>query len=258
MKFLVNGITDIGIKKKNNQDSYCYKVIESTYGEIFFAVLCDGMGGLKKGEVASATVVKHFSDWAEIKLKEILSKDDFSDYIIRKEFGNIIKSENKKILMYGKNQGVAIGTTVTVLLIINNKYYVANVGDTRAYEINKNNDIRLITHDHSLVQKEVDNGIITENQAREDSRRNILLQCIGATRNVNEDIFIGNVEKNTVFVLATDGFRNKITNQELINAYKPENIMDAQTIKQVSNNIIKIVKSRMEMDNISVIAVKCC
>ena len=83
--------------------------------------------------------------------------------------------------MYGKNKGAAIGTTITVLLIVKDKYYIANVGDTRAYEI-VNNNIKLITHDHSLVQREVDNGLITQDQAQKDSRRNILLQCIGATK----------------------------------------------------------------------------
>lgn len=256
MEFLVDGVTDIGIKKKSNQDSYCYKIIESEYGKIFFAVLCDGMGGLQKGEVASATVVKHFSDWAEKNLKEIIATNTLNDYTIKKQFKNIIQNENKKIFMYGKNKGAAIGTTITVLLIVKDKYYIANVGDTRAYEI-VNNNIKLITHDHSLVQREVDNGLITQDQAQKDSRRNILLQCIGATRNVKEDIFIGNVESNTIFVLATDGFRNKITNKELLSEYKNEEITDEQSINVKTNNIVKIVKSRMEMDNISAVVVKC-
>ena len=73
--------TDVGIRKETNQDSMCVKQAETEKGQILLAIICDGMGGLEKGEVASATVINAFSAWFEEELPIILAKDSYFDEV---------------------------------------------------------------------------------------------------------------------------------------------------------------------------------
>lgn len=256
MNYLIGACSDIGLKKKTNQDSYCYKVIETEGNErICFSILCDGMGGLTKGEVASATVVKSFSEWIEKRLP-VLLENDFSEKILSYEWNRLIIEQNKKIYKYGEENKIMLGTTLTVLLIVKGILYIANVGDTRAYKI-ANNNVMQITIDHSLVQKEIEKGKLTKESAKNDPRKNILLQCVGAAKNVSGDIFIDKVKENNVYILATDGFWNKIEEEDLYNNFNADILQSEEGIKNNIKNLIELVKGRNEKDNITAIVVKC-
>lgn len=99
---------------------------------------------------------------------------------------NIMKNKELR-----KKCGLAsgLGTTVTAILLTKNRYYIINVGDTRAYEISDN--VTVMTRDHSVVAREIEQGIITPEQAKNDVRRSVLLQCIGASEEVYPDMFLG-------------------------------------------------------------------
>ena len=116
MNYIIAGNTDVGIKKNTNQDSLAMLTINSMQGRMVFVVLCDGMGGLEKGEVASASLTLAFESWAENELKT-LSEQSISDTIIREQWMRIIDEQNEKIKAYGAARGVKLGTTVTAMLI---------------------------------------------------------------------------------------------------------------------------------------------
>lgn len=196
MNYLATADTDIGISKEINQDSILVKHADSEMGEIVLAVVCDGMGGLSKGELASATVIREFSDWFEQELPYEL--EDFDLQVMGGKWSLMIKEVNGKLLEYGRNIGVSIGTTVTGMLIINNQYLIGHVGDTRVYHISSK--LRQLTVDQTFVEREVSRGVLTLEQAKTDRRRNMLLQCVGASEKVEPDILVGACEKG-VYVL---------------------------------------------------------
>ena len=154
MDYLIAAQSDVGIVKKTNQDSYCVFTANSKkYGNILFAVVCDGMGGLDKGELASATVVKRFSTWFE-KSFPILINNNLPDFgIIKSEWDRILKRLNSDIGNYGKTNNISLGTTVVAVLCVENELYVANVGDSRLYKVT--NNIKRLTNDQSLVAREI-------------------------------------------------------------------------------------------------------
>jgi serine/threonine protein phosphatase PrpC len=152
MNFIISANTDIGTVKATNQDSLHVKTINTNQGRMVFAIMCDGMGGLAKGEVASASVVKSFMDWSVTSLPE-LCKAPLEDSVIRSQWEAIIARENEKIKGYGASQGVRMGTTVVVMLLTQTRYYILNVGDTRAYEIST--DLKQITADQTFIAREV-------------------------------------------------------------------------------------------------------
>lgn len=253
MNFIISANTDIGTVKATNQDSLHVKTINTNQGRMVFAIMCDGMGGLAKGEVASASVVKSFMDWSVTSLPE-LCKAPLEDAVIRSQWEAIIARENEKIKGYGASQGVRMGTTVVVMLLTQTRYYILNVGDTRAYEIST--DLKQITADQTFIAREVALGHMTPEQAAMDSRRNVLLQCVGASESVYPDMFFGDVRVNAVYMLCTDGFRHEITPEEIFDKFRPEVNYDQNIMSQNTISLIELNKYRNERDNISVILVR--
>ncbi|HBM98601.1 MAG TPA: serine/threonine-protein phosphatase [Ruminococcus sp.] len=255
MNYLFSLHSDVGIKKDTNQDSLCIKQAQTDKGNLLLAIVCDGMGGLEKGELASATLIKTFSEWFENELPYLLAKDN-SYGEIRYRWDRIIKEQNQIIGEYGREHHIALGTTISVLLILEDgKYLIGHVGDSRVYKIT-DESIEVVTFDQTVAANEVRRGRLTQEQAERDSRRNVLLQCIGASKTVEPDFITGYVNANECYMLCSDGFRHVITADEIREAFAPSNNLDET---QIHKNIVKLVelnKEREEMDNISAILIK--
>ena len=133
MSYLTAVHTEPGLVKKINQDSLCVMEARTGVGEILMAVICDGMGGLAKGEVASASVAQALSEWFVKELPTQITNDNFWQEI-KLRWQQLLLDENQKISRYGKARGVQLGTTATAILLLNDeKYLIAHVGDSRVY-----------------------------------------------------------------------------------------------------------------------------
>ncbi|MCR4615404.1 MAG: protein phosphatase 2C domain-containing protein [Clostridiales bacterium] len=255
LKFAVSGNTDVGIKKETNQDSLLLRKYSTCFGEVVFAVLCDGMGGLAKGEVASASLINAFRNWADENIMTSFTKDGGINYEeVQMKWMTLITSMNAKIKAYGRQNGVSLGTTVTAILISQKDYYIVNVGDTRAYIIS--DALYVLTEDQTLVEKEVREGKLTPEQAEKDPRRSVLLQCVGASENVYPDFFYGETMPDTVFMLCSDGFRHEVTAEEIFGAFNPSVLCDEQTMYSNATCLIEANKTRQERDNITVALIR--
>lgn len=253
MNYFGSASTDVGIVKKTNQDSVCLKIAEfEGFGQAAMVVICDGMGGLAKGELASKTVINRCCTWFEKELPRKIN--DFSWQGLADEWLKIINEQNHKILEYGKSISVNLGTTLSAILIIDGKYMIIHVGDSRVYEIN--NSVKLLTEDQTFVRREIKAGRMTENEAAVHPKRNMLLQCVGASREVNPDIQFGTVMPNTVYMLCSDGFRHVLMDSEIYERFNPTNINSIEAMKQNSDYLIDVVKKRNERDNITVALLK--
>lgn len=115
MRFTVTADTDIGIAKGTNQDSVLFKHGTYSGGEVLMAVICDGMGGLTKGELASATVIRAFLDWYNKELPYELENLDLN--VIGGKWSLMLKDLNVKIIEYAKKNNITMGTTFTGVLL---------------------------------------------------------------------------------------------------------------------------------------------
>jgi PPM family protein phosphatase len=251
MAFQLAYHTDIGIKKKSNQDGLLMKTAMTPEGEVALFAICDGMGGLSHGELASATVIRGMSDWFDHELPKLLQEKHERN--IASGLETCITTLNEKIHRYGEARNIKLGTTLSALLVLYSRYYIVQVGDSRIYCINAS--VTQLTKDQSLVAREVERGNLTEEQARRDHRRNILLQCIGATRNLEVAITEGLVEDQAHYMLCTDGFYHEILNQELSSSFQHGHFYNSQQLKEKLVKLVELAKGRQETDNISVIAV---
>jgi serine/threonine protein phosphatase PrpC len=230
------------------------KVYDTKIGQVVLAVLCDGMGGLEKGEVASASLIRRFERWVDEELENLI-EERVRDSELRRQWENLVLEEGRHIMDYGKQQGVSLGTTVTALLLTPTRYYIVNVGDTRAYRIQIGR-LECITKDHTLVAHEVETGVLTPAQAEMDSRRSVLLQCVGASEQIYPDFFFGDTTANTVFMLCSDGFRHEITEEEMYRMLNPDVLQNEMVMNQNALTLIRWDKARQESDNISVILIR--
>ena len=253
LDYIISASTDIGIKKDTNQDGLLVKSFNTRYGKMVFAVLCDGMGGLAKGEIASSETIRAFDEWFYNSLPGLLS-ERIEDSLIRQQWSDIVRNQNERIKKYSNSLNLNMGTTVVAGLFTQNRVFIMNVGDSRAYEIMYG--VRQITKDHTVVNDEVEKGILTPEQALNDPRRNVLLQCIGASDKVYPGFYFEEVKSDAVYMLCSDGFIHEITENEIFNAMKPANMTDKITMKQNIDLLIETDKQRLEKDNISVIAIK--
>lgn len=253
LDFIISASTDIGIKKNTNQDGLLIRSFSTRFGKMVFAVLCDGMGGLAKGELASTDTIRAFDDWFRNTMPSILS-DRIDDSLIRRQWTDIVRNQNERIKRYSQSMNLNMGTTIVAALFTRNRVYMMNVGDSRAYEIMYG--VRQITKDHTVVNDEVERGILTPEQAKTDPRRNVLLQCIGASDAVYPSFYFEDLKQDAVYMMCSDGFVHEITENEMFEYLKPSNIYDGESAKRNVDFLIETDKQRMEKDNISVITVK--
>lgn len=251
MKYSFIADTDVGISRTTNQDSVLVKHASYNKEEVLMAIVCDGMGGLSKGELASATVIREFSKWFDDLLPYELENLDMN--VVGGKWSAMLKNLNSKILEYSKKNNSSMGTTFSGILFAEDKYLIVHVGDSRVYQIGAT--MNQLTTDQTFVAREISRGTMTIEQAKSDKRRNLLLQCIGASTTVEPQVLIGNVEKGA-YLICSDGFRHEITENEMFESLNPVNLMNEKSMLNNTRYLIDLVKRRNEKDNISAVVVK--
>ena len=226
----------------------------SDFGDILLTVVCDGMGGLAKGEVASSTVIKAFAKWFEEDLKAILTMGGNMEDRIFGEWNDIIVKCNHRIASYSKTIGAGMGTTLNAILFLQGRYYIVNVGDTRAYRITDN--LYQLTKDQTYVQREIEMGRMTVEEAKVSPRRNVLLQCVGASEFIAPEFSSGGLIPGEVYMQCSDGFRHLITPDEIYQYLNPQALVNEQAMIENATYLTELNKYRLENDNITVLMVK--
>lgn len=247
MKITTAAYSTKGLVKKVNQDNVLLKTISSKNTEICFAVVCDGVGGLDCGEVASSFAVDFLSKWFDCQ--DFLTTAEFEQNYYSQLYG-LASDINGRIYEMGKAESKMLGTTLTALLIINNHYYILHVGDTRIYKICPKSIMRL-TKDHTRYEQHLDNG---DYHIAERTNKNILWQCVGGNKTVDPQIIKGTVDGGT-FLICSDGFRDEVTEDELQMMIGTEKRRTHQKLKALLTRLIDLNLERNEKDNISAILI---
>lgn len=236
--------SDIGKVRKVNEDS----------GGIFFnrhdqmlALIADGMGGHKAGDVASQLVANHLKELWE-QTDQFLSEDEVSSWL-----DDAIQKTNKHVLTHAQNEEncLGMGTTVVAAAFINRFVVVAHVGDSRLYHIT-NEQISQITEDHSFVQELLKNGEITTEEAEAHPKRNVLMRAVGTEEDITVDINSFYFEENSYILICSDGLSNKLSTDDMYDI-----ILSNESLQNKIDQLIDLANQRGGEDNISVILVKC-
>ena len=235
--------TDPGKVRSHNEDSV--NIVKNMNNE-YLVVVADGMGGHKAGEVASSLAVnelaKRFSELSSVGTKE-------EAVIWLKE---IIDEINVKILRYAEEHvdATGLGTTCVCSIITDDFLLFANVGDSSGYVL-KNGRLYKVTRDHTLVNILLENGELTESEAKTHPQKNVLMKALGAAEEIDVDIF--DVEKTLDGVLlCSDGLTNMVSVEQM-EKILGDNELDLE--EQVGKMIMK-ANMRGGTDNITVACVR--
>ena len=238
------GLTDPGCVREQNQDTY---MMEQLDRNTLLCVVCDGMGGAKSGNVASSLAVDVFTQ--EVKRSW---NPDMNEERLDQMLSGAVKLANFTVFDQGKQfeEFAGMGTTLVAALIHGKQVTFVNVGDSRAYTIDKNG-IRQITTDHSLVQMMISRGELTPERAKTYPGKNLITRAIGTEPVVECDIFHKKMDKGDCILMCTDGLSNLIDEQEIL-----FEVAHGQDRQQCCERLLDIAKKRGAPDNVtSVLAV---
>ena len=222
MDYKYSSVTNIGLKRNNNEDSL--GIFEVDNG--ILAVVCDGLGGNKAGDVASQLCVNRVHD-------HFLASEQ-SDYLDRIKFS--INKANKDLIEKANSSPELKGmaTTIEVLFLKNSTAYWGHVGDSRIY-FARNGKLKQLTKDHSLVQKLVDEGYLTLKEAEHHPNKNIIMRALGDNSKVEIDLskIKLNPSDDYLFFMCTDGVTGVMNDNELENIF-----LDYDKINETLSNLI--------------------
>ncbi|MEY8338324.1 protein phosphatase 2C domain-containing protein [Lachnospiraceae bacterium 62-35] len=253
MEFCYSYNTDIGNTRQVNQDALLVTTRDIQGEKAVLAAVCDGVGGLSHGENASRAAARMLSDWFGYELPQIANQEDEA-LVMTNRLEQLAQDINYKIFVYGKQNNITLGTTMTAMLFWKNQYYIVHVGDSRAYEIGSS--FHQITKDHSFLAREVECGRMTKEEAKADKRKNLILQCLGARAQVKPDILCGSMQEDTVYLLCSDGFWHLIEEEEWTEYFMPSRMTDDLVIHETLQSVVRLVMDRGEKDNITAVALK--
>lgn len=242
MGILCAGATDIGLKRKTNQDSICMD-----HANQFFAV-ADGMGGHNGGDIASQLSVE--------LIPEILSKN--SGLEPEKLMKSIISEINQAIFDKAEENPElkGMGTTISAIQFSGPQLIIGNVGDSRVYMVN-NNHIFQLTRDHSFVQEKLNIGIYTREDAYKDPQKNVLVRSVGFEPDLMVDVFHYRICKNDMFLICSDGLHGKVSDSDILHILH-RNISDPSRctpadVERAVHELIEQANINGGQDNISAI-----
>lgn len=238
----VHGITDIGKARSINQDSYAVEMLEDA--ETGILLVCDGMGGVKGGEIASSIAVKTIMDSLKTKIKPKMSKQN-----IKNALDEAIKKANSSIVSRALEEQalLGMGTTCVCAVVCENAVTIANVGDSRAYVV-ENEKLRQISEDHSLVNNLVKAGEITPEEAAMHPKKNIITRALGVDEDVEIDYFNVDIKEDMYLILCSDGLTNEVSDIEI--CYE---VVNSITEKEACEALRDIANKRGGHDNITIV-----
>lgn len=235
MRFECASRTNVGLKRKINEDSL---FVDSERG--LWAV-ADGMGGHDAGEVASATVVEALRNLPRVEnLDELASAAK-----------DALAGANRQLIDLARSSGSqqSIGTTVVGIAIADGDFRCFWMGDSRAYRF-RDGYLSRVSRDHSLVQKLIDAGMLSPEDAEHHENANVVTRAVGVSEQVEVDVVSGDAVPGDQFLLASDGLTRVVEDDEIASE------LQSSSPDQAADKLIELVLSRGAPDNVTIVIVK--
>lgn len=242
----VSSNTDVGDVKQTNQDCILVKHSLINNHSVGLFIVADGCGGMAYGEEVSNLVVTHFSRVWNHELKDMLLSQKIKETEVEALLEKAIQEINSGAIFFGKQVDSKVGSTLSLLLTIDNMYIIKNVGDSRIYRARKKK-ITQLTQDQSLVADLIRNGEITREEAKNFGKKNVLTMCIGVFEDIKTYTRTGKIKHGDTFVVCCDGLHNKVDESKMIALLDDK----AQPFENVSKRLRDAISRGDANDNVS-------
>ena len=238
------GLTDVGNVRSQNQDAF--RIVELGKNALL-AVVCDGMGGAKSGNVASRLASEVFSEEVKRSFSADLTPDE-AEQMLRAaaKLANISVFEQSQL----SEDYAGMGTTLVAALTYPRATLVLNIGDSRAYLINADG-VQCITRDHSVVEMMVQRGELTPEQANTHPSKNLITRAVGTEETVFSDVFRVETEPEDCILLCSDGLSNQMADQEIL-----FEVVHGARRDDCCRRLLEIAKNRGAPDNVTSVLIE--
>lgn len=241
--------SDAGMVRSHNEDAV---YLNPACG---LAILADGMGGYNAGEVASGMVTSQLGG----ELEKILTQEEphLPDRVVRKREYDILEQEisraNSAVYQAAQSQPqfAGMGTTLVMAIFHDNAMTVAHIGDSRLYRL-RGEELRQITRDHSLLQEQIDNGMLTPEQARFSQNKNLVTRAVGVDPSVEPEICKYDTLPGDIYLFCSDGLNDMVEDEEIGMTLQ----MLSANLELAATQLVQMANDNGGRDNVSVILVK--
>jgi serine/threonine protein phosphatase PrpC len=231
-----SGMTDIGLQRERNEDAF---VISP---ELDFCLAADGIGGAAAGEIASRifaeTTLEIFSRNTNRSEKEIL-------YRVQKAFSFVNEKILEHVIENPSHKGM--GCTAELLAFYDGGFILGHIGDSRTYRFRKG-QLEQLTEDHTLVQQQINEGLISSENVRHHPLRNVILRAVGLKKELALDVLRGKTATGDLFLLCSDGLTNMVEDDQI-----REILLSDFDIHRKTEKLIEMAKAAGGHDNITVV-----
>lgn len=216
---IISGGSNIGRVRSSNQDSFVTEKISDSVG---FIVVCDGMGGANGGNIASEVATNIISEHIKSAYRENMSSNSMR-YLLM----SAVIAANAEIYDRAQEDDdlLGMGTTVVAAIVVDKMAHIVHVGDSRAYIVSSNN-IEQITRDHSVIQSMIENGEITEQEAKNHPNRNVITRALGVRDKVDVDYNEIVLSEDEILLICTDGLSNFVEDKKITKIIKKHKISE--------------------------------
>lgn len=255
MKYLTSVYWERGRVAAVNQDSLVLLQVLTAKGRVLMAAVCDGMGGLDRGEYASGYVTGRLQEWFyESLMRAVHKKKPY--WVIRRSLERLVYHMQEQLSLYGRRENVRLGTTMTVFVLWEKTYLLWHLGDSRAYRLREGSGSVNIRH--GIVMGRNGKSVTgIECMTRDHIKgRNQLTKCVGSFGYEKPEFKMGVLRSGQAVLLCSDGFRNRIDETELADVLRPEQIREEEQIVRRLREIGDACMKRGERDNLSAVYVK--
>ncbi len=240
---LITGKTDIGAVRSKNEDAFDYGTLPDGTS---WAIVCDGMGGVHGGKVASTAAIEMVSDKIKKCYNPLMSVTSIENLLL-----SSITTANVNVFDRGVYDSSlkGMGTTVVAAVVKNGEACIAHVGDSRAYII-QDNEIKQITKDHSLVQEMLDKGQITKAEFENNPIKYIITRAMGVDEDIDIDFDYVSLNEGESLLLCTDGLSGLVNDKRILEIYQ------TTEFDSLAQKYIDEANSKGGNDNITVVIMK--
>ncbi|MGV3580864.1 MAG: Stp1/IreP family PP2C-type Ser/Thr phosphatase [Methylophilus sp.] len=241
-------LSDTGKLRKRNEDTIASDV------SIGLAVLADGMGGYNAGDVASQMAVLTITADLKTKFKHAIQENQLIDTSnIKSHLVNAVNTANNAIFQVSREQAqcAGMGTTLVLSVFIDNKVVIGHIGDSRAY-LFRNHDLTQLTNDHSVLQEQLDSGLLTAEQAKFVTYKNFVTRALGVESEVDLELSTFDVAIGDIYLLCSDGLTEMVEDDELRTIL----IENSDNLAHAANTLVQKANQHGGKDNISVILIE--
>lgn len=246
----ITGLSDPGMVRSHNEDSI------SQVPDYGLVILADGMGGYNAGEVASGIAVSLIS----AETKQMLDQQDAwragpggAKPVAESILSDQVKRANASVFRAAQSQPqyAGMGTTLVTGLFFDNRVAVAHIGDSRAYRL-RGDQLSQITRDHSLLQEQIDSGMISREEGRRSQHKNLVTRALGIDPEVEPEIHVHDVKPEDVYLLCSDGLNDMVEDEEIRLAL----LTLRSNLPLAAKQLVQMANDNGGRDNVSVILVR--